>query len=481
MKYRRLITALTVVLLLSFYAQENLMVNPQASAQALPGAGPIQYLPFIVGGNSSSTPNAPASSVFGIQIENLSNPQILSDTQNANPTWIRQSGFNWDVIQPTKNGGYDWSSVTGAEASMIKASQLGYNLIQIVTSTPDWAQKYPGDPGPLCGPIKQSEFASFGEFLKAAVARYSVPPYNVKYWEIGNEPDFTFSAQYQMGCWGDSSEPYYGGQYYGNMLSAVIPYIKQANPNVKIMNGGLLMACDPSLSGCDNPDTASFLEGMVKSGAVSQLDYVNFHAYDYQGSNLGVFGNVAAWGTSYQNDPTLVAKVAFIRGVLNKYGLGGLPLIDTETAVLNFDQTCDALCMQNKALYVGRAYSAAIAEGLTANIWYGANTGWANSDLYNGPMYDAFVFARNELDTAQLNRKITEYESGSNVAGYEFDRGDIKVWILWSDDLTNHSINLPSTPLAVYTWSPNNGPYKSINPSSSLDVGIFPVYLEWSK
>jgi hypothetical protein len=480
-KYRRLLTTFIVVLLFVFYAQENLTVYPRASAQTLPGAIPVQYLPFIVGGNPAPPPKTSSGSVFGIEVEDLSNPQILSDTQNANPTWIRQSGLNWDVIQPTKNGAYDWSSVAGAEATMIRASPLGYNLIQIVTSTPDWAQKYPGNPGPLCGPIKQSEFDSFGEFLKAAVERYSVPPYNVQYWEIGNEPDIPVSAQYLMGCWGDTNEPYYGGQYYGSMLTAVIPYIKQANPNVKIMNGGLLLACDPSLPKCDNPEASNFLEGMVKSGVVSQLDYVNFHAYDYQGANLGVFGNVSNWGTSYQNDPTLVAKVAFIRNVLNKYGLGGMNLIDTETAVLNFEVNCNALCMQNKALYIGRAYSAAIAEGLAANIWFQATNGWANSGLYNGPMYDAYVFARNELDAAHVTREITEYGSSANVAGYEFDRGDIKVWVLWSDDLTSHTINLPSTPQAVYTWTPNNGPYISVKPSPSLDIGIFPVYLEWSK
>lgn len=478
LKYRRLITTLTVVLLFSFWAYEDLAVYLQASAQALPVASPIQYLPFIVGGNSTPTPNAPTSSVFGIEVENLSNPQILSDTQIANPDWIRQFGLSWNLVQPEKNGTIYWNSTDFIEPGMIKASELGYRLIQVVQNAPSWALK---DSSSICGPIKQTEIASFGEFLKAAVERYSYPPYNVQYWEIGNEPDSSISGSSTYGCWGDPSQPYYGGQYYGSVLAAIIPYIIQANPKVKILNGGLLLDCDPSISTCDNPKMASFLEGMVKSGVVSQLDYVNFHAYDYQGANLGVFGNTSAWGTSYQNDPALVAKVAFIRGVLNKYGLGSKPLMDTEVAVLKPDGICDALCKQNKALYVGRAYSAAIAQGLAANIWYGAKTGWNNSDLYNGPMYDAFVFARNELDTAQLSRKITEYESSSNVAGYEFDRGDIKVWVLWSNDLKGHSITLPDTPLAVYTWTPDNGPYTSVNPSSSLDVGVFPVYLEWSK
>jgi hypothetical protein len=55
------------------------------------------------------------------------------------------------------------------------------------------------------------------------------------------------------------------------------------------------------------------------------------------------------------------------------------------------------------------------------------------------------------------------------------------VWVIWSHDLSSHTITLPGTPKAVYTWTPNNGPYVSATPSTSLDVGVFPVYLEWSK
>jgi hypothetical protein len=477
-KYKQLVSGFIVVLVFSFCAQENLAEYPQASAQTLTDASLVQYLPFIVSGNPPPPQKTSSGSVFGFEVNHLSDPRYLYDTQNAYPTWVRQGGLNWNLVQPDKNGTYDWNAIQEIEPGMITASLSGYQLIQAVQNAPGWALN---DPNSICGPIKPSEIASFGEFLKAAVERYSAPPYNVQYWEIGNEPDSPISGISNFGCWGDPSQPYYGGLYYGDVLAAVIPSIKQANPNVKFLNGGLLLGCDPSLSTCDNPKMAGFLEGMAKSGGVSQLDYVNFHAYDYQGGNLGVFGNTATWGTSYQDSPTLVAKATFIRSVLNKYGLGSKPLIDSEVALLKTSGSCDAVCMQNKALYVGRAYSAAIAQGLAANIWYGANTGWNNSNLFDGPMYDAFVFARKELDAAHLTHEINDYASSANVAGYEFDRGDIRVWVLWSDDLTTHTIQLPSTPRAVYTWTPNNGPYVSVKPVSSLDVGIFPVYLDWNK
>jgi hypothetical protein len=473
MKAKRLLIPFAIVLILALAAQGGLAVLPQARAQAAPGTGPGVFLPLIGGGFP------PPATVFGIQVGSLSNTQKLADTKVANPTWLRQDGLDWSLIQPTQDGGYNWSSASAAEANMIQASQLGYNLIQIVMNAPGWARKYLDSP---CGPIDSSQFASFGNFLKAAVERYSVPPYNVRYWEIGNEPDApVYFHDSPYGCWGDSGQPYYGGQYYGSMLATVIPYIKQANPNVKILNGGLLLDCDPSLSTCGAPAMASFLEGMIQAGAVTELDYVNFHAYDYQGTSLGVFGNTNHWNSSYATDPVLVAKTAFIRNVLNQHGLGSKPLMNTEVSVLMNGDTCDDLCQQNKAMYVGRAYPAAIAQGLAANIWYQADNGWNNSGLYGGPMYDAFVFARNELSYASMTLKITDYDSSANVAGYEFDRGDIRVWVLWSHDLLNHTISLPGTPEAVYTWTPNDGPYVSATPSASLDVGIFPVYVEWSK
>jgi hypothetical protein len=409
----------------------------------------------------------------------LTDARVLPSTEEADPTWIRQDGLNWSLIQPTQNGGYDWSSAAGLEADMIKASELGYKRIQIVRGTPSWAQKYPGS---VCGPIKQSEFASFGRFLQAAVERYSKPPYNAEYWEIYNEPDAPIMTNDSgWGCWGDSSQPYFGGQYYGSMLATVIPYMRQANPNIKILNGGLLLDCDPALSTCQHPDMAGFLEGIAKAGAIAPLDVVNFHAYDYQDTRLGVFYNDKNWGTDYTNDPSLVAKAAFVRNVLNKYGQGNKPLMNSEMALLKTFDTCDATCEQNKALYIGRAYPVAIAEGLVAGIWYQATNGWNNSGLYGGPMFDAFKFARAELKDATVTRKITDYVSSANVAGYEFDRGDIRVWVLWSQDLANHTLSLPGTPRAVYTWTSNDGPYVSSTPGASLTVGMFPVYVEWSK
>ena len=58
---------------------------------------------------------------------------------------------------------------------------------------------------------------AFAGFMRDLVARYSVPPYNIKYWEIWNEEDVDPSLvgpTSGFGCWGDATDPYYGGGGY---------------------------------------------------------------------------------------------------------------------------------------------------------------------------------------------------------------------------------------------------------------------------
>ena len=43
-----------------------------------------------------------------------------------------------------------------------------------------------------------------------------------------------------FGCWDDPEDAYYGGEYYAEMLKVVYPVIKEADPEAKVLFGGLL-------------------------------------------------------------------------------------------------------------------------------------------------------------------------------------------------------------------------------------------------
>src|SRR5690606_32739206 len=128
----------------------------------------------------------------------------------------------------------------------IQFSEQKLTPIIVISHTPTWAQQVPGA---SCGPIKPTALADFAKFMGEMASRYSKPPYNVHYWEIGNEPDVApeqVPNDSVFGCWGNMSDPYYGGAYYAEMLKVVYPAIKKADPLAQVVFGGLLLDCDPN-------------------------------------------------------------------------------------------------------------------------------------------------------------------------------------------------------------------------------------------
>lgn len=404
----------------------------------------------------------------------------LAQMAAAQSTWVRRNAVIWSDIEPSE-GNYDWSVNAALENELINAANNGMQVILIVRSTPSWAQAIPGM---YCGPIRQGSLAAFGNFMRNLVARYSVPPYNVKYWEIWNEPDvdpsyFAGDPATVFGCWGNQNDPYYGGGYYAQMLKTVYPQIKTADPDAQVMVGGLLLDCDPrsscaAVGSSDRPP--KFLEGILRNGGGPYFDGVSIHAYDYYQHALGRYSSVN-WSSSWNSTgPAIIAKTNFIRSVLSTYGVTGKFLMNTETALLCDWCTNDSTFETTKAYFVSQVYASAIAQGLQANVWYSV-LGWHNSGFLDSstldplPAYTAFQFARTELRSATFIRNVTEY---ANVMGYAFYRGDRDVWVLWSLDGAGHNVALPGTPLAVWDALGN-----SVAPTSSVTIDLTPLYLEW--
>ena len=161
----------------------------------------------------------------------------------------------------------------------------------IIFGTPEWAQK---TPGAYCGPIKQEELDTFANFVYDVVNRYSKHPYNIKYWEIWDEPDVGYFGQPEtepFGCWGDTNDDYYGGGYFAEMLKVVYPSIKSVDADAKVILGGLLLDCDPrprpdgsycaQLNPPHDERPPKFFEGILMNGGGNYFDGVTFHAYDY--------------------------------------------------------------------------------------------------------------------------------------------------------------------------------------------------------
>lgn len=428
-------------------------------------------------------PAPPAAPVVGIEMHRIDAAGGLELVQQAGTYWVRRNALLWSSIEPEK-GQRNWEAVAGLESELQNAASQGLQVILIVRSTPAWAQQIPGV---LCGPVRQDQLEAFAGFLHDVVARYSQPPYNVKYWELGNEPDIDpalVTPENIFGCWGDLDDPYYGGGDYAEMLQAVYPQIKAADPQAQVVVGGLLMDCDPvnpPLTAAGAPmycDPSLFLEGILKNGGGAYFDVVSYHAYDFYGGSLGVYG-VSNWrSSSATTGPVLIAKARYLKSLLAAYGVPEKRLMNTENAILcaGKEETCQAEdFVLTKAYYLAQANISALAEGLQANVWYSI-TGWRYSELVTRdlqplPVYNALQFNARQLDGTAYVGDINQF---AGVKGYALDQAGKRIWFLWSLDGDAHPIQLDALPAGIYDVFGAALPLEQ-----QLNITPAPVYIEW--
>ncbi|MBN1535638.1 MAG: hypothetical protein JW908_02815 [Anaerolineales bacterium] len=420
---------------------------------------------------------SPLQTVFGVTMKKFNAESGVNQIAEAGISWARED-FIWESIEPTE-GERNWD--TTLEQELITAATLNIKPIMVIGGTPDWALKA----GFPCGAVAQDKFPALGEFVYDLVKRYSAPPYYIRYWELWNEPD----AAGILGCWGDTSDPnYYGGEYYGQMLQFIYPYIKAADPQAQVLVGGLLLDCDPVNPPYGMDCTSSnFIKGILESGAGNSFDGVSFHAYDYF-SGLGTYNFVNWNSSSSETGPSAIAKGRYLKSALNQYGFGSKYLMSTETAVFYGPNVPTPPCAPDapaevevtKVYHLIHSFASAIAEGYKTNIWYSAIgvrcSGLLNTDLSTKPAYEAYKFAYSKLGDAAFTQQIT---LDAQVMGYEYRLSNRKLWVLWSKDGADHAVTLPKMPLVVNKVGSDGMAVQETN-TTSLTVGINPYFIEFT-
>jgi hypothetical protein len=440
-----------------------------------------KFLPIVFRGKQ--TPN-----LVGTEVNIAgANTDFATKAKTANIKWARKTAsIRWKYIEPTRTNPptYNWNA--GTEEIIKGLSAKGINFVAVVQWTPEWAQK---SQGYSCGPIAENALDAFAQFMSAAVTRYSKPPYNVHYWEIGNEPDVPLiSSPYDpdswFGCWGDPNDPYYGGGYYATMLKQVYPAIKAADPTAKVILGGLLLDCDPT-----NPPAgkdckpANFLEGVLINGGADYFDILSFHGYPGYDGTLLVDENRTAWNA---RGGVVLGKVDFLREVMARYGVDK-PLYHSEGSLLCNETAYPVICgrdtggpgadfFEAQADYVVWLFVRDWAEGIWATAWYELEgPGWRYDSLLDGsgnpkPSYNALKFLTTELSYASYKQQITAY---APLRTYEFTGMGKKIWVMWSPDDSPHTFTLPAGTTIVLDKYGNQ-----ITPSNNQITIESPVYVE---
>jgi hypothetical protein len=355
---------------------------------------------------------------------------LLDKASRVDAYWWRYSAFSWKAIEPNDvdPAQYNWGAVS--EHHLTAAASNGFNIVAVVKNAPAFAQKIAGAP---CGPINDdpATIAEFQEFIQALATRYSAPPFNIRYWQLGNEPDVSLVSigppewgTIPFGCWGDASDTnYYGGEYYGKFLQIFSDTIKSVNPTAQVTNGGLLLSCHPVY---DSPcPSGTFFAGMIKylseNNGLDALDYASFHAY------TGWYGNLSLdkqWAATSPHPGILVGKSYFMREIMSSYGINPLkPILVTEAGLmcrrdpnapvpLPSGGKCTDLLpppeyYDDQAEYLVWMYVRAIADDISGLMWYMLNyqayrhVGLLYADGSPKPAYTAYQYLSSQIGNAQ--------------------------------------------------------------------------------
>ncbi len=411
--------------------------------------------------------SAVQQTVFGIASYNLADSKHVSAMVDSKATWVRRIRlFEWMNAQPTESGGINWGAFASAEQEILAMSSKGIQIVAVVQGTPSWAQAVAGK---TCGAIRSDKLVKFGDFLQQLVARYSVAPYNIKHFELYNEPDVApnlVEDTSEFGCWGADGDTYYGGRTYGEMLKVAYPRIKSGNPAAQVLIGGLLLDCRPPGRAPTNTCIpAHFLEGILDIGAGNAFDIVSFHGYDYFDNTLGRYVSVGWDSSSSTTGPVSIAKASFIREVLASRNVTGKRLMNTESALVVWQAPggtvafpADAPKQQafddTKRNYMAQVMGAAMVHNIDANIWFDLN-GWQASGLIdaNGdrPARLAMRNMRTILPNPSAARTLTNAELGgsTDAMGYGFVQSGKQVWLIWTKTAASATVTLPQTPVSI--------------------------------
>jgi hypothetical protein len=419
----------------------------------------------------------PPPPVFGVQMRAILEVYGLSKAVEADVHWVRNHAFAWDKIEPQRTDPptYDWTVVDGV--GLRNAHQNKLELIAMVQFAPEWARQ---DTSSACGPIRADRLDEYAQFLSALVSRYKDPPYDIKYWELGNEPDAAIvSGRRVFGCWGQEGDPYYGGRAYGEMLRHAYPAIKAADPQAQVLIGGLLLDCDPTRPPAGKDCTSGrFLEGILRAGGGDYFDIVSYHGYAQYDGSINGDPQHPYWS---HRGGVVLGKAHYLREVLDAHGVKK-PLMHTEGSL-----TCPPgniiHCIppttrfyRKQAEYAVWLYVRNWASDIMATVWYQFDgPGWRYSGMLDQnqapkPVYHAFDFMTEELGKAWYEGPVTRYLP---TIGYSFGAPDKRIWVLLPPDGTVQSIVLPGDVTRVYdTFGKDITP-----PGNSIQIDG-PVYVE---
>jgi hypothetical protein len=296
----------------------------------------------------------------------------------------------------------------------------------------------------------------------------------VNYWEFYNEPDNgdVVHAEHGWGYWG------YSGAEYAQMLCAVYPVMKAANPGAKIVLGGMAYERFTDSGG---PFVRSFLDDVLAGGGGKCLDLINFHYYPYFESVWSSYG------------PGIIGKANYLRSKLASLGYGNLPMVCTEAGYSSDDGPGVPSSPEIQSGKVVKLFVQSMATGLKFMIWWT----WPDLEGYPGAFglvdvnfqpklsYYAFQTAALQLERATFQQSLSSVAlGGANAQAYLFQRSGRPFYVLWANGESAESVSLPGSSALVTDYVGGliaqiaDGDDGHVDGLVRITFGADPVYVE---
>jgi len=177
--------------------------------------------------------------------------------------WIVEF-FPWPYIEPER-GQFSWDH---SDQIINHAHNQGLTVIARLGWVPEWARPSGEEQETTLTYLGAEAYDEFASFVAAFVDRYREQVHHIILW---NEPNLSFE-------WGFRPvDP----AAYTELLKAVYPVAKAANPELVVLAGALAPTLEPPTSTAGLDDLL-YLEAMYQSGAARFFDGLAAHAYGLQ-------------------------------------------------------------------------------------------------------------------------------------------------------------------------------------------------------
>ncbi|MGZ4025747.1 MAG: PKD domain-containing protein [Flavisolibacter sp.] len=519
------------------YADVTVTVNAAPTVSAIPTANdPASYLPYTGTYSYGVNPGYYGSNWSGQQTATLAMGSAAAGVKGVGVKSFRLPLYDdflstWGLNNLIAD--FDYNKALGASeiTAFVGHPSAAHALDTSFAGSPEKAKVFQGMYEPIWLDAARTQINpanTYAKYLYDVVNTYGK---YVKFWEIVNEPDFTYSTS---GWYGDSNPPTAGSWfdhnptaaelvnlrapvfYYIRMLRVSWEVVKKLSPSSYVCTGGIgyRSFLDALLRNTDNPVDGSVTNAYpLKAGAY--FDVLSFHTYPMYALKQW---NSTTGSTQYfrHSDAAATAFVNFknnMDSILGIYGYNGSTypakqFICTETGVSRIMSQDNWGSNEGQKNYLIKAQVAAQRSGIRQTYWFQLGDGAGSTDPFD-QMGLYYYFGADQPYTAKATdqgvalkttsdllygktfdpARTASLQLPSTVDGGAFRGADGNyVYVLWArttTDLSEAASASYSFPAAVLTgnvtrkeWNFSATASASLIPGTGIALTGSPVFLE---